>query len=217
MNEKLADISSMTFSELLLVKSAIEEELGHRGITRSANNLAGDLAEHLFCKAFEWKRLGNSEANFDAIGEDDKRYQIKGRRLIRRGSSRQLSAIRNLEGHHFAELAAVLFNKDYSIKRAALVPRSVVLARARYQKRTNSHVFHLQDKVWELPGVKDVTDDLMRVARKIDSAQKPRQFAGGESKLEPHDPFGALAGTVTIRDSAAMTAPSGERWAAEHS
>lgn len=37
-----------------------------RGVIRSANNPTGDLAEHLFCKAFGWKQAGDFQAIVDA-------------------------------------------------------------------------------------------------------------------------------------------------------
>ena len=46
----------------------VGDELRTRGITRSSNNPTGDLAEDLFCKAFGWKQVGNSQLNIGAIG-----------------------------------------------------------------------------------------------------------------------------------------------------
>ncbi|NIJ42358.1 hypothetical protein FHS78_002652 [Parvibaculum indicum] len=66
----------------------IMEELRARGILRSANNPTGDLAEHLFCKAFGWQIASNSEKGFDATGEQGRRIQIKGRRLHRHSKTR---------------------------------------------------------------------------------------------------------------------------------
>ncbi len=83
----------------------------------------------------------------DAVGPDGTRYQIKGRRMTRHNKSRQLSAIRNLGGSHFDVIAGVLFNEDYSVLRAALVPRSVVVDRAKFVEHTNSHKFLLRDDV----------------------------------------------------------------------
>ena len=56
--------------ELLALHAKVADELRTRGITRSAKSPTGDLAEYLFCKAFGWKQVGNSQANVDAIGPD---------------------------------------------------------------------------------------------------------------------------------------------------
>lgn len=144
--------------DLLACHAAIMEELRARGVLRSANNPTGDLAEYLFCKAFGWIQEGNSAKAFDAIGEDGARYQIKGRRIHRRNKSRQMSAIRSPDG--FDILAAVLFDDDYRVLRAALIPVLVVRERSTYVPHTNSHKFLLRDDVWDAPGVIDATDRL---------------------------------------------------------
>lgn len=97
----MTNTSHLTPAELLKIHAQVAEELRARGITRTFNNPTGDLAEYLFCRAFGWKQVSNSNANVDAIAVDGKRYQIKGRRITRQNSSRQLSAIRDLEGGHF--------------------------------------------------------------------------------------------------------------------
>jgi hypothetical protein len=154
------NLSELTPPELLVLHAKLADELRTRGITRSANNPTGDLAEYLFCKAFGWTQAGNSHTNVDAIGTDGTRYQIKGRRITRYNNSRQLSAIRDLSGGHFDFLAGVLFNEGYSVMRAALIPHAVAVARAKFVERTNSHRFLLHDDIWNAAGVRDVTSEL---------------------------------------------------------
>jgi hypothetical protein len=150
-----------SIAELLALHAAILEELRLQGVLRSANNPTGDLAEYLFCAAFGWKQAGNSAKSFDATGDDGTRYQIKGRRIHRRNRSRQLSAIRDLTG--FDILAAVLFDDDYRIMRAALIPISVVRDRSSYIKHTNSHKFLLRDEIWDALDVVDVSECLRAI------------------------------------------------------
>jgi hypothetical protein len=151
------NIADLTVPQLLVLHTQICDELRKRGVLRSANNPTGDLAEYLFCKAFGWNQAGNSHANVDAISPDGRRYQIKGRRMTRFNNSRQLSAIRDLQGGHFDFIAGVLFNEDYTVMRAALIPHSVALERATFVARTNSHKLLLRDDVWNASGVRDVT------------------------------------------------------------
>jgi hypothetical protein len=158
------DLSHLTAVELLALHSRVAEGLRKRGITRSSNNPTGDLAEHLFCKAFGWRQAGNSQANVDAIDADGLRYQIKGRRITRHNQSRQLGAIRDLAGEHFDYLAGVLFFEDYSVMRAAIIPRTIVVERASFVARTNSRRFLLRDDVWDVSTVRDVTAKLKAVS-----------------------------------------------------
>jgi|SRR5580692_8842615 hypothetical protein len=157
------NLSELTPPQLLALHAKLGDELRSRGVTRSANNPTGDLAEYLFCRAFAWKQAGNSNANVDAIGSDGTRYQIKGRRITRHNKSRQLSAIRDLGGSHFDLLAGVLFNEDYTVMRAALIPHAVAIDRATFVEHTNSHKFLLRDDIWNAPGVRDLTQELRAV------------------------------------------------------
>jgi hypothetical protein len=160
-NIGMDNIRTKSVAGLLALHAAIGEELRERGVLRSANSPTGDLAEYLFCLAFGWSQENNSARAFDATDADGTRYQIKGRRLHRRNKSRQLSAIRDLEG--FETLATVLFDDDFRITRVALIPAPEVRAHSTYVKHTNSHRFLLRDAIWDIPGVIDVTDRLRKI------------------------------------------------------
>lgn len=153
--------------ELFSMYAAIADELRQRGIMRTSNNLVGDLAEYLFSQAMGWKLSDNSQCGYDAVAEDadtKTTYQIKGRRLTPQNPSRQLGALRDLElADSFDYLAAVLFNPDYTVHRAIILPRQQVLEASAFIERTNSHKFQLLDGVWGLPGAQDVTDRLRAV------------------------------------------------------
>lgn len=73
----MEELSKLSSKELLTLHGKIADELRARGITRSANNPTGDLAEYLFRTAFGWTRAGNSHPNGDAIGDDGLRFQIR--------------------------------------------------------------------------------------------------------------------------------------------
>jgi hypothetical protein len=158
----LTEISQLSAMDLLQLHVGIMDELYRRGIIRSGNNPTGDLAEYMFCKAFDWTQANNANANIDAVAADGRRYQIQERRITPRGRSRQLGAIRDLAGGHFDFLAGILFAENYSVYRAALIPHAVVIQRAAFVTRTNSHKFILHDDVWSAPGVDDVTDRFAR-------------------------------------------------------
>ncbi len=157
----MVDIERFSTLELLNLHAKVLDELRARSVIRSSNNPVGDYAEYLFCRAFGWQQAGNSEKDADAIGEDDTRYQIKGRRLTQHNASRQLSAIRRLPEKNFDYVAAVLFNENFSILRAALIPHAQVVENANYVEATHSWRFLLRDEIWNLPTVKDVTTELV--------------------------------------------------------
>ena len=73
-----------------------------------------------------------------------------------------------LAGQHFDFLAGLLFDETYGIKRAAIIPHAVVMERARFVKRPNSHKFLLRDDVWDDRDVRDVTTELTAAARSLE-------------------------------------------------
>ncbi len=158
----MIDLKSLPLAGLLGLHAGIMEEMRRRGIARNENNPTGNLAGFLFCAAFSWQQAPNSEKGFSASDGRGVRYQIKGRRLHGRNKSRQLSAIRDLDG--FNTLAAVLFDEEYRVLRAALIPNIVVRERCKFVQHTNSHKFMLTDDVWDDAQVKDATGELRAVA-----------------------------------------------------
>lgn len=156
-------LKEMAAGQLLALHAEITEELRDRAIVRSSNNPVGDFAEFLFVNAFGWDQSGNSHKSVDAIDQQGVKYQIKGRRPTKHNKSRQLSFIRQLDLAHFDFLAGVIFNEDYSIYRAALVPHQYVLENSRYSSHANGWLFQLKDEVWLDPSVRDVTGSLHAV------------------------------------------------------
>ena len=69
-----------------------------------------------------------------------------------------------MAGQHFDFLAGLLFDETYGIHRAAIIPHAVVMERAKFVTRSNSHKFILRDDIWEAPGVRDVTPELAAAA-----------------------------------------------------
>ena len=78
--------------------------------------------------------------------------------------TRQLSAIRNLDWHPFDVLAGILFDQNFAVHRAALIPISVIMRRATWSTYTNNRIIYLMDDVWAEPRVVDVSARLQAVA-----------------------------------------------------
>jgi hypothetical protein len=57
----------------------------------------------------------------------------------------------------------VLFNEDFSVMKAALIPFQVVKDHAVFVRHTNGWKFVLRDSIWTLPGVEDITGRLKAV------------------------------------------------------
>jgi hypothetical protein len=155
------DVKNFKSSELFEFYASILDELRERKIVRSSNAPLGDYCESLFCKAFNWNQHRNSKAGFDADETSSgNRYQIKGRRITKYTKTRQLGIIRQLPGKQFDFLAACLFNEDFSVRRAAIIPHELIEPYSKYSKHSNGWQFQLKENVWELRGVEDVTNQL---------------------------------------------------------
>jgi hypothetical protein len=151
--------------ELLQMQAAAIEELRRRKVVRTSNAPLGDYAEHLFACAFGWTLSPNSGAGHDAVCGAGTRYQIKARRLRDDvPGERQLGILRGLPDGSFDHLAAILFDADFSVRRAAVIPHAVVAGRASRTSHVNGWRFTLDDAVWTLPGVRDVTGDVRAAA-----------------------------------------------------
>ncbi len=152
--------------ELLALYGRIVEELLSRGVVRSTNNPVADYSEYLVARAFNLTLVANANIGFDAIGDDDVRYQVNARRLTPRNGSRQLGFIRGLEAADdpFDVLVGILFETDFRIRRAALIPIEVVRERAARVDYVNGWRFILGDAVWSVTTVRDVTDAIRRAA-----------------------------------------------------
>ncbi len=157
---RLDDLPRFSVTALLTAQSAILDELKDRKILRSRNNPTGDYAEWLVSSRLGLQLETNSAKGFDAqLG--GVRYQIKGRRRTSDNRSTQLGVIRNLDENDFDLLAAVVFDQDWSVAFAALIPHAVVGEIAAYRKHVHGHVMHLRPSLLSRPEVQDITAVLM--------------------------------------------------------
>ena len=72
----------------------------------------------------------------------------------------------------FDTLAAVLFDEEYGVVRAALIPGSVVRERCKFVEHTNSYKFMLTDDVWDDGRVTDVTGRLRAEVRESECRER---------------------------------------------
>jgi hypothetical protein len=157
------DLSNLKTSELLKLYNDLLQELIDRKVVRSRNNPAAGIAEYLVIHALGLKRAPLSTKGYNASDNQNHKYEIKGRHLTRQNPSRMLSAIRECELGHFDFLAGVLFNENFTLYKACLVPHKIVLSESKYRKHVNAHILELDDAIWNLEGVTDITKQLRSV------------------------------------------------------
>ena len=150
------DLRELSVKELLKQHSAIIDELKRRKIVRTKNNPVGDYTEWLVAKGLGLELAGNSSAGYDGVDSEGVKIQIKGRRITPENKSRQLSAIRKLKEKDFDQLAAVIFNENYEIIDAVLIPHEVIEEYASYRGHVNAHILHLKGPILNDPRIRDI-------------------------------------------------------------
>ena len=150
------DIKTLPPLDLIRLQTQIMDELAARAIVHNPTQPVGDYATYLACKAFDLKREPPSTSGYDACDDEGLRYQIKFKRLMSTTDTRQLNAVKGLEQKKFDFLIGVLFQSDMSLYRAALIPFDTV---ARLVDQS-AKIFMLNNKVWDMDSVIDITDKL---------------------------------------------------------
>ncbi len=157
------NLKQMPVKALLQLQGSAIEELKRRKIVRTRNNPVGDYTEWLISTGLGLTLSEKSTAGHDAKDQKGKRIEIKGRRITPQNKSRQLSAIRNLNDKQFDYLGAVVFDEDYEILDAVMIPHEVVCEYASFRKHVNAHILHLRGEIVKDKRVRDISTDLSQV------------------------------------------------------
>jgi len=155
------DVRSLTVRELLRLSARIVTELKIRGVARSRNAPAGDLAEYLVAKAFGGELAAPSVKSWD-VQAGDRKLQVKCR-LVDPESKRyeSFSPFRS-----WAFDACVFIALDcytYDVVRAVEIPMATVRAIARETAWVKGHRISVGQLAGQVVGARDVTE-LIRVA-----------------------------------------------------
>ena len=125
--------------------AAIQAELHRRRVVRTANNPVADYAEHLVARALRLSLVPSSTAGYDALNARGTRYEIKARRITSKGKATMFGTIRRLREKRFDHLVAVVFEEDFQVAWARLIPREIVVKHATYRPHINGWVLLLKD------------------------------------------------------------------------
>ena len=148
------NLSGLNVKELLQLQAAATNELKRRDVVRTQNNPLGDYTEWLVAEAMGLELAASSKAGYDGIDSNGTRIQIKGRRITPKNKSRQLSAIRKYDEKDFDALVAVIFDENFDIIDAVLVPHEVIGKYASYRGHVNAHILFIKEPLLSDPEVK---------------------------------------------------------------
>lgn len=155
--------------DLLGMYAGILEELRKRRVTRSSNSPIADYAEQLVCNALSLRRASPSEKGYDAVDEGGARYEIKARRYTAHARATHFSPVRDLKSEHFHYFVGVLFEEDFTVREALVLPRTVVADLAKYRKHINGWIMPIHPWMRAVAGIRNITAE-MREAQAIDSS-----------------------------------------------
>lgn len=161
--------SNFTSHELLRQYAGILGELRARGVIRTLNAPAGDLAETLTARAYLGELAPNSEKSWDVRAADGRLLQVKSRVIAASALSKpiQFSVFRSWDFD--AAVFLVLAAESYEVLGAFEVTSSVVLARASTTAWVGGERITLSLASLEaLPGCIDVTIRLQAALESLD-------------------------------------------------
>lgn len=141
------NLEEMDIQSLLQLQAACINELKRRKVVRTQNNPIGDYTEWLVAKTLGLELENNSKSGYDAKDRTNIRFQIKGRRITSDNPSRQLSAIRKYQEKHFDVLAAVIYDENFDVLEAWLIPHDVIGDYASYREHINAHILVLKGPI----------------------------------------------------------------------
>ena len=171
------DVSSLSLKALLELQGHIMLELHGRGVGMSSNPTR-ELARHLFIRAFGWTAHPSTSSGPDAVSAKGSRIKIKGRRMLDPSDSLQMTALPDPATWSFEWLAAVVFDWNYDVVRAAVIPVSHVGAVADHDDSTGERRFTFDVDTLCVPGIYDATARLgttLGAVREVGPARLPER------------------------------------------
>lgn len=152
-------VSRASTVSLLRLYAAILAELLSRGVIRSRNAPAGDLAEHLALIVYGGKLAPPSAKSWDLRSSDDRLVQVKCR-VASPGQAGNYSFFRSWD---FDACVFVRFDPaTYDITSAIEVPAAAVQALARASTHVNGSRIQLSDDLMLLDGSVNRTSDFRK-------------------------------------------------------
>jgi hypothetical protein len=150
------DVRSLTARELLRLSARVVTELKSRGVVRSRNAPAGDLAEYLVAKAFHGELAAASGKSWD-VQAGDRKLQVKCRLVD--PDSRRYESFSPFRSWAFdACIFITLDCHTYDVVLAVEIPVAIVKAIAQETRWVNGHRVSVRQVAGPIEGARDVTD-----------------------------------------------------------
>jgi len=174
------DVRTLAVTRLLSLYAQILTELLHRGVVRTRNAPAGDLAELLVAKAYHGDLAANSVKSWDVAAADGRHLQVKCR-VVQAGNSRSHTYSPFRSWGFDACVFVVLEASTYEVVGAVEVPvEQVEIISSRSAWVAGDRVRVNQDLL-RLPGAVDVTNSIREALSAVDETLVSTQGAALDS------------------------------------
>jgi hypothetical protein len=150
------DVTALSARGLLQLSAEVVTELKSRGVVRSRNAPAGDLAEYLVARALDGELAAASVKSWD-VQAGDRKLQVKCR-LVDPVSQRYESFSPFRSWAFDACVFIVLDCHTYNVVRAVEIPMPAVKTIARKAHWVNGHQVSVRQIAGPIAGARDVTD-----------------------------------------------------------
>lgn len=165
---RAVDLARLSTRDLLRLYADLLTELIDRGVVRSRNAPAGDLAEHLAFQVYGGTLAPPSEKSWDIRAADGRLIQVKARLIAADDrKSHNYSPFRSWDFH--ACLFLIFDAHTYAVVSAVEVPVDAVRGLARATPHVNGHRVATRTPLAVLPGATDRTAELRRALDTLDA------------------------------------------------
>lgn len=163
--DDVASLRGRSSRELLRMYAASLTLLFDRGIVRTRNAPAGDLAERLVADAYGGTLAPNSAKSYDVLGPGGERIQVKCRVLETTKGSQIFGVFRSWDFDVcvFVRLDPV----TYDVRSAVEVPVQGVRSIAKLSVHVQGNRVRVAAPLLELPGARDVRADLQAALERL--------------------------------------------------
>src|SRR3712207_2875778 len=143
---KLDDLDD---DNVVLLFGRVMLELRQRGIVRSGNSPIADIAERLVADFYDGHVAPPNERSYDVLARDGRKLQVKALRRTQPSSS-SLSPLRT---HDFDAVVVVVFDINYIVQEAFVIPLLAVKDHQGWSKTWGSHRLSLTKRLCADPRV----------------------------------------------------------------
>lgn len=161
------DVKTLAVTRLLSLYAELLTELFNRGVVRTRNAPAGDLAEMLVAEAYDGDLAGNSVKSWDVAAADGRHLQVKCR-VVQVGDKRSHTYSPFRSWGFQACVFVVLDSRTYAVVSAVEVPvAQIEIISSRSAWVAGDRVRVNQDLA-SLSGAVDVTDRIRKALAVVD-------------------------------------------------